>query len=89
MSQICLNIPITQPNQTIGLEVTVDGKTRLMEYRVESVPWPASLSSEERIRQLRAFLRDYDAGWDLIQIGPPDGEFVPITFRQQSVPSAA
>ncbi len=87
MSQICINVPPLRVKQTIGLEVTVDGKKRVMNYRVEPFEWPLELSSESRIERLRGFIRDYDAGWELVQIGPAVGGLIPVTFRQRSLRS--
>ena len=82
MSSICIPIPDLQKHKTVELEVTIDGVRRIMNYRVESFPWPEVLGPEDRIDLLKSYLEHYADGWDLVQIGPPDGEVVPITFRQ-------
>ncbi len=60
MSQICINVPTFQTQHTIGVEVTLDGKKHVMNYRVESVDWPEELDPEYRIDILRTYIRDYD-----------------------------
>ena len=85
MSQICINVPPLEAQQTIDLEVTINGKKRVMNYRVETFLWPETLPAHERIDHLRAWIRNYDAGWELVQIGPSSGGLVPVTFRQKSV----
>ena len=82
MSVVCIPVPDLHVHKTVGLEVTVDGKKRVMNYRVESVPWDENARPTERIDELRDFLAEYDESWDLVQIGPPDGGMVPLTFRQ-------
>lgn len=39
MKQICIQVPSLQSNQTVDVEVTVNGKKRLMNYRLESFDW--------------------------------------------------
>ena len=90
MSVICIPIPDLQRHRTVGIEITVDGVRRVMNYRVETVPWPEEEDPETRIDQLRAYLRTHDPEWELVQIGPPDGDRVPVTFRQHvSLPANA
>lgn len=83
MSMICIPVPELQVNRTVGLEVTVNGKKHVMNYRVESFPWPEYATGEERIDMLKGYISDYEADWELVQIGPPGGGMVPITFRQR------
>jgi hypothetical protein len=82
MSVLCIPIPDLHRHRNVELEVTVDGVRRVMTYRVETVPWPGDEDPEARIERLRAYLRTHTADWDLVQIGPPDGDRVPVTFRQ-------
>ena len=83
MSQICINVPTFQTQHTIGVEVTLDGKKHVMNYRVESVDWPEELDPEYRIDILRTYIRDYDKGWELVNIGPANGGLIPMTFRER------
>ncbi len=89
MSMICIPVPDLQVHRTIALEVTVNGKKHVMNYRVESFPWPEHASGEERIELLKGYIRDYEADWELVQIGPPGDGLVPITFRQRVVAPVA
>ena len=83
MSQICINVPTFQAQHTIGVEVTLDGQKHVMNYRVESVDWPEGLDPEHRIDILRTYIRDYDKGWELVNIGPANGGLIPMTFRER------
>lgn len=85
MAQICIQIPPLERAKMIELEVKIDGKTHLTSYRVESFDWGAeSLRQEERIQRLRRLIRDYDAGWELVQIGTPHEHLIPVMFRQRT-----
>ena len=85
MSMICIPVPELQLNRTVLLEVTVDGKKHAMNYRVESFPWPEDVDTETRIDSLRDHIRDFEGEWELLQIGPPGGGMVPVTFRQRVI----
>ncbi|MDX1548191.1 MAG: hypothetical protein R3247_14430 [Rhodothermales bacterium] len=82
MSQICVSVPPLQVQQTIDLEVTINGKKRVMNYRVETFAWPEALPPSERIDRLRDWIEGYDAGWELVQIGRAGSGLVPVTFRR-------
>ena len=84
MSQICINVPTFRANHTIELEVTVDGKKSVMNYRVESVEWPDHLTPTERIEVLRNYISNYQEGWELVNIGPAGDGLIPVTFRERS-----
>ena len=85
MNEICIHLPDIEPRQTLELEVTLNGKKRMMNYRIETVDWSAAgPSTPHRIAHLRAFIDAYDPAWDLVQIGTPDaGGHVPVMFRQR------
>ncbi|HUF08968.1 MAG TPA: hypothetical protein VMO47_06595 [Rhodothermales bacterium] len=82
MSKICIHVPDTRAQHTIGLEVTLDGEKKVATYRVESFEWPPNTSSSERITRLRDYVRTYPSDWELVQIGPSAHGVVPITFRR-------
>ena len=64
------------------VEVTVNGKKRLMNYRVKSFDWTlGGTDPGHRIERLRSLINSYDEGWELVQIGVPDGHMVPVMFR--------
>jgi hypothetical protein len=82
MAQICIQIPPLEIARTIGLEVTINGKKRLMQYRVESFEWGAG-DAGARIDRLRALIQEYDPAWELVQIGNPTETLIPVMFRQR------
>jgi hypothetical protein len=82
MSTICIPIPDLHKHATVGIEVTIGGERRAMNYRVESFRWQEHAGPTERIDDLRNYLAEYDSTWELVQIGPPDGGLISVTFRQ-------
>ncbi len=84
MNEICIHVPSLDKHHTVEVAVTVDGKKRLMNYRVESFDWTAEGHDPvNRIAKLRELIESYDSGWELVQIGVPDGNLVPVMFRQR------
>lgn len=84
MNEICIHVPSLRDNQTVEVEVTIDGKKRHMNYRVESFDWThGGQDTPGRIDRLRAMIDTYDPAWELVQIGVPDGDVVPVMFRQR------
>ncbi len=84
MNEICIHVPSLRENQTVDVEVTVNGETQLMNYRVESIDWTqGGRDITGRIAYLRSRINGYDEGWELVQIGIPDGDMVPVMFRRR------
>ena len=84
MREICIQVPSLQENETVDVEVTDNGKKQHLNYRVENFDWSASDSiTQNKIEKLRALITGYDSSWDLVQIGIPDGDVVPVMFRRR------
>lgn len=84
MNEICIHVPTLRDKQTVEVEVTINGERRLMNYRVESFDWTlGGRDVRGRIDRLRSLIDAYDPGWELVQIGIPDGDLVPVMFRQR------
>ena len=88
MEQISIPIPIPGDGETMNIQVTVGERTKLLRYRVEALRFSPRADADERFEQLRAFIRDYDDAWTLVQIGAPGGDTVPLTFRQRPAPKS-
>ena len=89
MDQVCIPVPMPKSGETLELAVTVGGETHLMQYRIETLRWGPDATPDERVVQLRDFIREYDSNWSLVQIGSPGEGVVPITFRQRHTDASA
>ena len=86
MREVVLSIPTLEAEQNLEIDVRINGKKRTLKYRVEIVHWQGSEpSSEEKVTVIRHAIDDYDKDWELIQIGAPDQEKIPLMFRKKSV----
>ena len=56
-----------------------------MHYRVEIIDWEnEEETTEEKISVLRRVIDDREKDWELIQIGAPLKNNIPITFRKRN-----
>jgi len=84
MREIVLSIPNVEAEQNIEIEVSINGKKRKLNYRVELVAWEGdSKNSDDRIRTLRHVIKEHEKDWDLVQIGVPEKDSIPIMFRKK------
>ncbi len=85
MKTICIQVPSLQENDVVDVEVTVNGEKRLINYRVESFDWTrGGFDTEHRIERLRELIKEYDSSWELVQIGMPDRDLIPVMFRRSA-----
>lgn len=84
MKEVVLQIPTLEAEQNIEIEVKINGKKRKIIYHVEIVAWnDEDDSTADKISVLRRVIKQYDKDWDLIQIGAPTTEKIPIMFRKK------
>ena len=93
MKEICIPIPHFGDHQIAEVEVTVNGKKKQFNFRVESFPWAventeftSSLSqTEQKVNKLRSLLEEYDDSWEIVQIYTPreGSDHIQVLFRQK------
>jgi hypothetical protein len=84
MREVVLQIPTLEAEQNIEIEVKINGRKRILKYRVEIVDWETSETfREDRVTLLRRVIRDYESDWELIQIGAPSRDHIPVMFRKK------
>ncbi|MBN2461953.1 MAG: hypothetical protein JXB60_10160 [Candidatus Cloacimonetes bacterium] len=84
MREVVLSIPTLEAEQNLEIEVRINGKKRTLIYRVEIIHWRGSEpSSEEKVTVLRHYIQEYDKDWELIQIGAPERDNIPLMFRRK------
>jgi len=56
-----------------------------MQYRVEIVSWETGGNgTPDRVSILQRVIKEYDKDWELIQIGAPIRDSIPVMFRRKS-----
>ena len=84
MNAISIHLPALKPEDTVEVEVTVNGTKHFTNYRVETFDWTSGgRDLDGRIERLREMIAAYESGWELVQIGIPDRNVVPIMFMQR------
>ncbi|MBM3310834.1 MAG: hypothetical protein FJY80_04940 [Candidatus Aminicenantes bacterium] len=85
MREVVLQIPTLDTEQNIEIEVKINGRKRTLRYRVEIVGLEAEDTVvEDRVSLLRRVIRERDKDWELIQIGAPVRNRIPVMFRERS-----
>ena len=86
MREVVLQIPTLESEQNIEIEVKINGKKRTLKYRVEIVDWESlDETSDDKVTVLKRVIREHDKDWELVQIGAPSGNHIPIMFRKKAV----
>ncbi|HPR16946.1 MAG TPA: hypothetical protein PLD62_01735 [Candidatus Cloacimonadota bacterium] len=86
MREVVLTIPTLEAEQNLEIDVRINGKKKTLKYRVEIIHWQGTEpSSEEKVTVLKHAINDYDKDWELIQIGAPEKDHIPLMFRKKSV----
>lgn len=100
MREICIPIPHFGDNQIAEVEVTVNGKKRQYNFRVESFAWStgnvndkpvdSSMETQVKIQNLRKLLDEYDDSWEIVQIFTPHegSDHIQVLFRQRTLQPA-
>ena len=84
MREVVLQIPTLDSEQNIEIEVKINGRKRMLRYRVEIVgSADEDTVVEDRVSLLRRVIREHDKDWELIQIGAPVRNRIPIMFRER------
>ena len=84
MKQVVIQIPTIETEQNIEIDVKINGRKRTIKYRVEIIDWEGDEpTTETRLETIRSVIRERDRDWELIQIGAPIKDSVPIMFRKR------
>ena len=86
MREVVLSIPTLEAEQNIEIDVRINGREKTLKYRVEIIYWEGSApTSVEKVTVLKHAIKEYDKNWELIQIGAPDEDKIPLMFRKKSI----
>lgn len=86
MREISIQIPTLEAEQNVEIDVRINGRQTTMKYRVEIVDSEEFAGSDDsKIDTLRRVISEHDKDWDLIQIGAPSKDSIPIMFRKKIV----
>ena len=70
MPKVKIELPAVDADDTVVVELTVNGEKSRMTYRIEILDWASTARpGEERALVLKRMIEEYEEGWRLIQIG--------------------
>lgn len=85
MREISIQIPTLESEQNVEIDVRINGRNKTMKYRVEIVDSEEFAKSEETtIETLRRVIGEHEKDWELIQIGAPVKDNIPVMFRKRA-----
>jgi hypothetical protein len=84
MAGITFQIPIIDAEHSLEIEVRVNGGKKKYHYRIEIFKWQDCQQPQNHAECLKAMIKEYDRQWQLIQIGGPTNENIPVIFKQLS-----
>jgi len=85
MREIVILIPEIDVEQNVEIDVRINGRKKTLKYRVELINWEGD-DKQDRVTVLKHKIKDYDKNWELVEIGAPSDNEIPLMFRQKNTP---
>lgn len=84
MREIVLLIPDIESDQNVEIDVNINGRSKTLKYRVELINWEQEGSPpKDKVTVLRHKIAEFDKDWELVEIGVPTEQSIPLTFRKK------
>jgi len=87
VKEIVILVPDVDLEQNIEIDVRINGKKKTLKYRVELISWEGDESqSKDKVTVLKHYINEYDHDWELVEIGAPSEDNIPLMFRLRHRP---
>ena len=84
MKEVVILIPDVDIEQNIEIDVRINGRKKTLQYRVELLSWEGDDSkSIDRVKIIKHKIEEYDKDWELVEIGAPTDDNIPLMFRKK------
>jgi len=84
MREIVIVVPDFEPEQNVEIEVTINGRKRVVHYKVELLNFEAEgVPPNDKVTVLKHKIASHEKDWELVEIGAPIDEKVPLMFRKK------
>jgi len=84
MREVVVLIPDVDIEQNVEIDVRINGRKKTMQYRVELLNWEGNdVPPKEKVQVLRHKIAAYDKDWELVEVGAPTDENIPLMFRKK------
>lgn len=86
MREVVVLIPDIDREQNVEIDVRINGRKKTLEYRVELLDWEGNdVPPKDKVQVLRHKIAAYDKDWELVEIGAPNEDNIPLMFRKKSI----
>ncbi len=82
MREVVIVVPDIEEDQNIEIDVHISGKKQSLKYKVELVAYEGNQAASDRVTILRHKISEYDKNWELVEIGTPEKNQIPLMFRK-------
>lgn len=84
MREIVIVVPDFEPEQNVEIEVTINGRKRVIHYKVELLNFEEEGSPpKDKVTVLKHKIASHEKDWELVEIGAPIEDKVPLMFRKK------
>ncbi|MEA3477897.1 MAG: hypothetical protein U9R60_06940 [Bacteroidota bacterium] len=85
MKEVVILIPDIEVEQNIEIEVRINGRKKTLQYRIELIDWEGNEDPpKDKVTVIRHKIDEYDKNWELVEIGAPTKNNIPLMFRKKS-----
>ncbi len=85
MREIVVLIPDIEVEQNVEIEVRINGRKKTIQYKVELMSFEAEGSPPlDKVTVLKHRITSREKDWELVEIGAPQNDKVPLMFRKRS-----
>jgi hypothetical protein len=86
MKEIVVLIPEIETEQNVEIEVRINGRKKTIQYRVELLSFEQEgAPPKDKVTVLKHKIASYDQDWELVEIGAPYDDTIPLMFRKKKV----
>lgn len=84
MKEVVILIPDVDIEQNIEIEVRINGRKKTIQYKVELLAWEGNDDPpSDPVPILKKKIAEYENDWELMEIGAPGKESIPLMFRRK------
>lgn len=84
MREVVILIPDVDIEQNVEIDVRINGRKRTLQYRVELLNWEGNdVPPKDKVQVLRHKIAEYDKDWELVEVGAPTDENIPLMFKKK------
>lgn len=84
MREIVVLIPDIETEQNVEIEVRINGRKKTIHYKVELLSFEEEgAPPKDKVTVLRHKINTLEKDWELVEIGAPSNDKVPLMFRRK------